>query len=444
MRRRACPVAAVGVGLSALLVRRAAGGAASALVERRFNVTTGPRPFAVSAAARDLHSRLAVVDLHADSLLWGRDLLRRGDRGHVDVPRLVEGGVALQVLAASTKISRRHKLEGNDDRYDDVRWLALAQGWPPATWRRLLPRALHLARRARSLETRSSGRFAVITTHEQLHRHMSGAPARRATAGLLAIEGAHALDGELANLEILFDAGYRMLGLAHFFDNEFAGSAHGFGRGLTPSGRILLERAEAWGMVIDVAHSSPATIDDVLAIATRPVVASHTGMRGVADNIRNLSDEQARGIARTGGVIGIGFWAHAMGGEGLPWIVRSIRHAVNVAGIEHVALGSDWDGTVAVPFDASGIVQLTDALLTDGFDEPAIASIMGLNARRALLAVLPSLPEAETQAASSKGGYSSGGGSVWSTAADGSGREVLVDRAGAERADWRWGDESNQ
>src|SRR5207253_1163594 len=277
-------------------------------VERRFNVTTAPRAFAVSAAARDLHSRLAVVDLHADSLLWGRDLLRRGDRGHVDVPRLVEGGVALQVLAASTKISRRHKLEGNDDRYDDVRWLALAQG----------------------------------------------------------------------------------------FANEFAGSAHGFGRGLTPSGRILLERAEAWGMVIDVAHSSPATIDDVLAIATRPVVASHTGMRGVADNIRNLSDEQARGIARTGGVIGIGFWAHAMGGEGLPWIVRSIRHAVNVAGIEHVALGSDWDGTVAVPFDASGIVQLTDALLTDGFDEPAIASIMGLNARRVLLAVLPSLPEAET------------------------------------------------
>ena len=97
-----------------------------------------------------------------------------------------------------------------------------------------------------------------------------------------------------------------------------------------------------------------------------------------------------------------------------------------------------------MPFDASGIVQLTDALLTDGFDEPAIASIMGLNARRVLLAVLPSLPEAETQAASSKGGYSSGGGSVWSAAADGSGREVLVDRAGAERADWRWGDESNQ
>ena len=150
-------------------------------------------------------------------------------------------------------------------------------------------------------------------------------------------------------------------------------------------------------MVIDVAHSSPATIDDVLAMATRPVVASHTGMRGVADNVRNLSDEQARGIARTGGVIGIGFWPHAAGGEGVEWIVRSIRHAVDVAGIDHVALGSDWDGTVTVPFDAAGIVQLTDALLTDGFDEPAIASIMGLNARRVLLAVLPSLPEAETQ-----------------------------------------------
>src|SRR5947207_7431167 len=332
MRRRALPVAAVGVGLSALLVRRAAGGAASALVERRFNVTTGPRPFAVSAAARDLHSRLAVVDLHADSLLWGRDLLRRGDRGHVDVPRLVEGGVALQVLAASTKVSRRHKLEGNDDRYDDVRWLALAQGWPPATWRRLLPRALHLARRARSLETRSSGRFAVITTHEQLHRHMSGAPARRATAGLLAIEGAHALDGELANVDVLFDAGYRMLGLAHFFDNAYAGSVHGRKTGLSPAGRELVGRAEALGMVIDVSHASPTAVADVLAMATRPIVASHTGLRGVADNVRNLSDEHARGIAATGGVMGIGFWPRAAGGRGVDWIVRSSRYAVDVAG----------------------------------------------------------------------------------------------------------------
>jgi len=322
-------------------------------------------------------------------LLWGRDLLQRGRRGHVDVPRLIEGRVALQVLAASTKISRHTQLEGNDGRGDDVRWLAVARGWPPATWRRLLPRALYLAACAHSLEAHSAGGFALVKTGEQLDRYLSDAPAGQATAGLLAVEGAHALDGELANLDLLFEAGFRMLGLAHFFDNPFAGSAHGFGQGLTRGGQTLVERAEGRGMIIDLAHASPATVDDVLAMATRPVVASHTGMRGVVDSVRNLSDEQARGIARTGGVIGIGFWPRAAGGHGISSIVRSIRYAVDVAGLDHVALGSDWDGAVPVPFDAAGIVQLTDALLADGFDEREIRAIMGLNALRVLGAVLP-------------------------------------------------------
>jgi membrane dipeptidase len=388
LRWRASLATAVGVSLGAVGLR-AAGRASSALVERRVNRTSGPLEVAVSQAARDLHSRLAVVDLHADSLLWGRDLLVRGQRGHVDVPRLIEGRVALQVLAASTKISRHIQLEGNDDRGDDVRWLAIAQGWPPATWRRLMPRALHLAARARDLEARSSGRFAVITTRQGLEGHVSDGFAAGSTAGLLAIEGAHALDDQLQNLDVVFGAGYRMLGLAHFFDNAFAGSAHGRKAGLSPSGKDLVERAESLGMVIDVAHASPAAIDDLLAMATRPVVASHTGLRGVADNVRNLSDDQARGIATTGGVIGIGFWPRAAGGRGVEWIVRSIRYAVDVAGIDHVALGSDWDGAVAVPFDAAGVIQLTDGLLAAGFDEPAIGAIMGGNALRVFREVLP-------------------------------------------------------
>jgi membrane dipeptidase len=378
----------VGVSLGAIGLR-AAGRAASALVERRVNRTSGPSEVAISHAARDLHRRLAVVDLHADSLLWGRDLLVRGQRGHVDVPRLIEGRIALQVLAASTRISRHIQLEGNDDRGDDVRWLAIAQGWPPATWRRLTPRALHLAARARNLEARSSGRFAVITTRDRLEAQVSDGFAAGATAGLLAIEGAHALDGKLENLDVVFGAGYRMLGLAHFFDNAFAGSAHGRKAGLSPSGKELVERAQSLGMVIDVAHASPAAIDDLLAMSTRPVVASHTGLRGVADNVRNLSDDQARGIAATGGVIGIGFWPRAAGGRGVEWIVRSIRYAVDVAGTEHVGLGSDWDGAVAVPFDAGGVIQLTDALIAAGFDEPAIAAIMGGNALRVFREVLP-------------------------------------------------------
>ena len=105
-----------------------------------------------------------------------------------------------------------------------------------------------------------------------------------------------------------------MVGLAHFFDNAVAGSAHGVEKGgLTALGRELVAELEARSMIVDLAHSSARTIDDVLSIATRPVVASHTGVRGVADNARNLPDDQLRGIAATGGMVGIGFWPTACG-----------------------------------------------------------------------------------------------------------------------------------
>jgi membrane dipeptidase len=363
---------------------------ASALVERRVN-RVQPGRHVVSARARELTAALSIVDLHADSLLWGRDLARRSSRGHVDVPRLIEGGIAIQVFAASTKISRHVRPEGNVEGGDDVVWLALAQRWPVATWRRLLPRALHLARRADAVAARSAGAFIVIRSGDELDAYLR----RRATnpnitAGILAVEGAHALDGDVSNIDTLAAAGYRMLGLSHFFDTGFAGSAHGRSKGgLTAAGRDLTARAEALGMVIDVAHASPATIDDVLAAATRPVVASHTGVRGVADNVRNLADDQLRAIGRSGGVVGIGFWPTAAGGEGTEWIVRSIVHAVSVAGVDHVGLGSDWDGAVSVPFDASGVACLTDGLLAHGLDEPSIAAVMGGNAIRVLTATLP-------------------------------------------------------
>jgi microsomal dipeptidase-like Zn-dependent dipeptidase len=127
----------------------------------------------------------------------------------------------------------------------------------------------------------------------------------------------------------------------------------------------------------------------VLAVATRPVIASHTGVRGTAANRRNLTDAQLRGIAATGGAVGIGFWETATGGTDLAAIARSIAYAVDVAGIEHVGLGSDFDGAVTVPFDASGMALLTDALLGLGFDDQAVGKVMGRNALRVLADVLP-------------------------------------------------------
>jgi microsomal dipeptidase-like Zn-dependent dipeptidase len=350
-----------------------------------------PPPFAASDRARALHRELRVVDLHADSLLWGRDLLRRGRQGQVDVPRLIEGNVALQVLAASTKVPRKANLERNDDRSDDITLLGIASGWPPRTWRSLLARALHLASRAETFAHGSHGRFSLIRSRRDLAAYVERRQADPAmTAGLLSIEGAHALDDDPDNLDIVFAAGYRTMSLTHLFDNRFGGSAHGVVKGgLTAAGRDVLARMEARGMIVDVAHASIATIDDILAVATRPVVASHTGVRGTADNIRNLSDGHVRAIADTGGLIGIGFWPAATGGNDVAAIARAIGHATNVAGFDAVALGSDFDGAVAQPIDATGMVQVTDALLAAGFSDDQVAKVMGGNALRVFADALP-------------------------------------------------------
>ncbi len=383
--------AAATLGAAAVVGARVGGQAIVARTERRLCPTAHVGPYYASERARALHERLRIADLHADSLLWGRDLLKRGDRGHVDVPRLIEGNVALQVFAVTTKSPRHLNIERNDGRSDDIILLALGQGWPPATWRSLLARALHLAGRADAMAKASDGRLTIIRTQADLAAHLERrTPAWPVTSGLLSIEGAHALDADPANVEVVADAGFRMMSPSHFFDNAFGGSAHGIEKGgLTAAGREMVERMEARSMLVDVAHASEATIADVLDMAKRPVVASHTGVRGVADNGRNLSDEQLRGIAATGGVVGIGFWPTASGGEDVASIARSIAYAIDVAGVEHVGLGSDFDGGVPVPFDATGLAQLTDALLEAGLGEDAIASVMGGNALRLLSETLP-------------------------------------------------------
>lgn len=391
-RRIAAGGAIATAAAAALTLAAKAGGRwAVGRTEARLCTTAQLPPYMASERARALHAELWVADLHADSLLWGRDLLQRGSHGHVDVPRLLEGNVALQVLAASTKSPRHLNLDRNDDRSDDVVLLAIALGWPPATWRRLLPRALYMASRADRFAARSDGRLRIIRTAADLAAYDADRGARPdITAGLLAIEGAHALDGDPANVDIVADAGFRMMGPAHFFDNAFAGSAHGVEKGgLTDLGREMVQRMEGRSMLVDVAHASSATVDDVLAMARRPVIASHTGLRGVVDSVRNLTDAQARAIAETGGVLGIGFWPTVCGGTGAGDIARAIAHAIRVAGIEHVALGSDFDGAVPVPFDATGLILLTDALIEAGLDDDAIQKVMGGNVHRLLAETLP-------------------------------------------------------
>ena len=359
------------------------------LVDNRLNKTRA-RTFA-SQRARDLHRSLNVADLHADSLLWGRDLLARNSRGQVDIPRLIDGNVALQVFSMPTKTPRGFNIQRNTGDSDQIFWLALAQRWPISAWNSLTERALYQAGRLQNMAERSQGRFVLIRSSQDLSLYLQRRQNDKAiTAGILSIEGAHALDGRLDNLARLYDAGYRMISVAHFFDNEFGGSSAGVKKdGLTEKGRELIAQMERKRIIVDLAHSSNQTIDDVLAIASRAVVVSHTGVKGTCDNNRNLSDAQIRAIAQRGGIIGIGYWSTATCGRDAHAIARALKHAGAVGGVEHIALGSDFDGAIEAPFDAEGVVHVTDALLNEGFTEREIRLVMGENVLRFMRENLP-------------------------------------------------------
>lgn len=196
--------------------------------------------------------------------------------------------------------------------------------------------------------------------------------------------------GDVANIDRLHDAGFRMLGLVHLFDNDMAGSAHGTDKhGLTDKGRGLVKLAVQHGMIIDLAHASEQTIDDVVAMVDTPVVASHGGVRGTCDTARNLADRHIQAIARNGGVVGIGIYKWATCGNTMQDTMRAVRYVADLVGIEHVALGTDFDGAVETVVDATGLPLLTEALLADGFTPPHIRAMMGENAMRVFRQTLP-------------------------------------------------------
>ena len=208
--------------------------------------------------------------------------------------------------------------------------------------------------------------------------------------GFLGIEGAHCLEGNLENLDKLYAEGVRMIGPTHFFDNELGGSAHGITKGgLSDFGHQVIDRMDELGMIIDVAHAAPAMIDDILEQTTRPILVSHTGVRGTKDNIRNLSDDHIRRIAANGGLIGIGFFKGAVNTPLTEGIVEAMKHVKSIAGVKCIALGSDYDGAATVPFDVTGLPLLVEEMMKEGFTESEIRAIMGENIKRYLLKQLP-------------------------------------------------------
>jgi len=362
------------------------------LIEKSLNQVEPSVEAPVSQAVLDFHNSLLVGDLHADSLLWNRDLLQRSDRGHVDFPRLREGNVALQMLTTVTKSPKGQNIHANEaGASDNITSLVISQAWPVGTWQDLSERALYQAQKLHEFVARAPDEVALVQSQGDLEVLLAERAAGKSVVGaLLGTEGSHALSGELANIDRLFDAGFRMMSLQHFFDNKLGGSLHGKSKqGLTSFGRDAVNQMLKLGIMIDVAHSSEAVVRDVLTLSGGPVIVSHTGFRGHCDSSRNISDELMKAIAAQGGLIGVGYWKQAICDISAAGVAEAIVYGVNLVGEDAVALGSDYDGTVITSFDTSKLHLITAALLEQGLSEEQVRKVMGGNMVRYLADNLP-------------------------------------------------------
>jgi microsomal dipeptidase-like Zn-dependent dipeptidase len=280
-------------------------------------------------------------------------------------------------------------MERNDADSDRITLLAQAQLWPIRTWGSLFERAVYQLDKLQRLADRSE--VMLLTSQREMRDFVARREAGEAIIGALyLIEGGHPLEGDLNKLDDLFGRGLRIVGLTHFFDNELGGSLHGLDRGgLTDFGRAVVARADELEMIIDLAHASPTMVSDVLTLSDRPAILSHGGLRGACDSPRNLDDALMQRIAAGGGLVGIGFFEAAVCDATPAGIVASIRYAIDLLGVEHVALGSDYDGSTAVTFDVGELAVLTDEMLHAGFSPTEIRLVMGDNVKRFLLENLP-------------------------------------------------------
>jgi microsomal dipeptidase-like Zn-dependent dipeptidase len=362
------------------------------IVDENMNGVVMQPPFEVTAEALRIYDELEfIADLHCDALLWKRPMHERVERSHVDLVKMREARVSLEVFTVVSKSPKNLNFDMNKDNSDQITALSIVQGRSVNSWFNLKHRIGAQSRQLRSLEKKSEDSFQVIRSASDLLELIEANKSSfRVSGGLLGLEGAHPLKGRLSNIDYAYNKGVRMIGLVHFFDNELGGSAHGVEKGgLTDFGRDCIRAFEERGIIIDLAHASEALFNDVLQEATRPVIISHTGVKGTCNRGRNLSDEQIRGVARTGGIIGIAFFEETMCGMEPYLIAEGIRYVRDLVGIEHVALGSDFDGSVVTPFDITGLPVIVDELLKVGFTEEEIAKVMGENVRDFLLKHLP-------------------------------------------------------
>ncbi|MFZ5943621.1 MAG: dipeptidase [Bacillota bacterium] len=313
--------------------------------------------------------KLLIVDGHCDSILEAakgiRSLAEKSELGHLDFSRL-QGRVNLQFLA-----------------------LFIESVYKPSN---TLLRTLELIDTANCEISRVNYISKVLVKSdlncfEDLEVKI-----------LLAVEGGEALCGSLAVLRSLFALGIRSITLTWNHCNEIAdGCGVGnYGRGLSLFGREVVNEMNRLGMAVDVSHLSDKSFWDVLEISSQPIIASHSCCKKLVPHPRNLSDEQLKAVAMNKGIIGINFYPaflNTIPSEAtIDDIVKHIIYAAEVAGTEHVGLGSDFDGIDQVPLgmeDVTKINLLASKLEKAGFTSKEIANIMGNNFIRVLKKVLP-------------------------------------------------------
>jgi membrane dipeptidase len=339
----------------------------------------------------DYDSLPFIADLHCDMLLWDRNFFDQHEYGHVDLPRMQSANMAFQAFTIVSKTPRNMNIERNSAETDQIALLSFVQLRPPSSWFSIKARALHQIGQLHDFAQESNGQFRVVKSKSDLDKFISDRKTNaRITAGMIGLEGAHCLENDLSNLDEFHAQGVRFIGLAHFFDNEWAGSAHGIAKGgLTDAGKQLVKKMESLNIMIDLAHASAKTIEDVFALTKGPLLVSHTGVRGMCNNQRNLSDEQILEIGKRNGLIGIGLWETAVCGTDAVATARSMKYVADKIGVDKVCLGSDYDGAITAHFDVRGLPLIMAELKKFGFNKSEIEGMMGGNVRDFMLRNLP-------------------------------------------------------
>lgn len=337
--------------------------------------------------ARRLHFSAPVFDAHADTVLdvlRGRSLTARGDAGHLDLPRLREGGVRFQVFALYTE--PEYKPDRALARVLTL-WDALARALGDAG------DAVRVCRTPADLKAVvASGQERASAVAARLGPEDTGDPQGPPTAtqlgAIVSVEGGEAIGTSLPLLRALYALGVRAMGLTWNQRNAIADGA-GESRangGLTEFGREVVGEMNRLGMVVDVSHLCERSFWDVLHTSRQPVVASHSNARALCDHVRNLRDEQIRALAAGGGVMGINFFANFLDAEperaDVGRVCDHIDHICGLVGPEHVGLGSDFDGISRPPAgleDCRRMPAITEELQRRGYRDADVRAILGDN-----------------------------------------------------------------